>query len=440
MQTKAQADLTGKRLLILGGTRISCEIVRIARQLGCYIGVADYNSVQKSPAKQIADAAYDVSVRDLEAMTDLIRREKYDGVTVGFADAILADYADICEAAGLPAYATRPQLEMFTQKDKYKQLLRKYGIPTVDEYAVDLNDFDRSTEDIRYPVLVKPADSAGARGITICRDKESLRNAIEKAKGFSHTGVVLVERYIEGREVTINWVFKDGKYYLTCIGNRHVKHNQDGVIPLPVGYTYPAAITPTFRRDYEEKCKEMFRSQGLTNGMMFMQCKVENGIPVIYDIGFRMTGTLEYINLENACGFNPIEMMIRFALTGSMGEPDLASKVDPLMHGRYGFNVSCLSAPGKIGTLSGREEVLKFPEVNAAVVAHYPGEEITQNMKGLLAQICIRILGTVDSEEELYPAMKKVNDTIRILSTDGRDLKLAGIEESDVKGYVVPRA
>ena len=430
-------DLSGKRLLILGGTQISCEIVRIARELNCVIGVADYNSVEDSPAKQIADEIYDVSVIDVDAVVNLIKKKHFDGVIVGFADSILPAYADICKRSSLPSYATREQLEVFTQKDKYKKLLRKHGIPTVEEYEVDLSNFAQSIKNIRYPVLVKPADSAGARGITICHNETELRTAIEKAHIYSHSGVVLVERYIEGREVTINWLFIDGEYYLTCIANRHVKHNQEGVIPLPVGYTYPASITPYFQKNLEEQCKQMFREQGITNGMMFMQCKVENGIPIIYDIGFRMTGTMEYTNLESACGYNPIKMMIRFALTGSMGEPGIEKKVDPYFGGKYGFNVSCLASPGKIATLGGREEVLKLPEVSQAIIAHYPGEVITEDMKGLLAQICIRIIGTVNNKDELYPVMKRIDDTIQILDPEGKNLKLAGIEKADIDGYVI---
>lgn len=430
-------DLSNKRLLILGGTRISCEIVRIARRLGCFVGVVDYNSIAASPAKQIADASYDISVLDTDSIVKLIKEERIDGVTVGFADAILPAYAEICAKAGLPAYGTKEQLELFTNKNLYKPILRKYGIPTVDEYSVDINSFDNTTENMIFPVLVKPADSAGARGITICHNKKELEEAIIKAKDFSRSGVFLVERFLEGKEVTINWVFKDGAYYLTCIANRHVKYNQKGVIPLPVGYTYPAKITPYFQEKLEGKCKQMFHDLSISNGLMFMQCKVEEGVPVVYDIGFRMTGTMEYINLADVCGFNPIEMMIRYALTGSMGEPHLEKKIDPSFGGKYGFNVSCLASPGTIRELKGKEEVLEYPEVIDAVIAHYPGETITESMRGLLAQICIRILGTVDKEEDLYPTMKKVYDAVKITSTEGKDLKLAGIELQDVAGYLL---
>ncbi len=431
MQESSMNDLENKRLLVLGGTQISCEIIRSAQKLGCFVGVADYNTLEESPGKQIADAAYDVSVIDTDAVVDLIRREKLDGVIVGFSDAILPAYAEICEKAGLPSYATKKQLEIFTNKDRYKKLLREYGIPTVEEYQIE------DVTAIRYPVLVKPADSAGARGITICKDGAELEVAVKKARSFSRSKTVLVERYIEGREVTVNWLFKKGQAYLTSIANRHVKHNQEGVIPLPVGYTYPAAILPKYRAEIEDKCKRMFRDQQIRNGMMFMQCKVEDGQCIVYDIGYRLTGTQEYVNLRDICGYDPMEMMIRFALTGSMGEPELEKKIDPTFGGRYGFNVSCLASPGVIKEVTGRDEILKMEEVADAVLAHYPGETITENMKGLLAQIVIRIFGTVDRPENLYKTMKRIEDTVHIISTDGKEMKLAGIEPEDVEGYVL---
>ena len=60
--------LKNKKLLVLGGTQISCQIVHIARAMGCFVGVADYNRIEDSPGKQIADAAYDVSVTDIDAV------------------------------------------------------------------------------------------------------------------------------------------------------------------------------------------------------------------------------------------------------------------------------------------------------------------------------------------------------------------------------------
>lgn len=423
-------ELIGKRLLIMGGMRISCEIVRKAKEMGIVTIVADYNPIEKSPAKAIADEALNLNITDVDAVVMTIEEKRIDGVLVGFNDMLLPFYAEICQRAGLPCYGTKEQFETLIAKDKYKALCRQFNVPTIPEYDID-------DTDIKYPVLVKPVDSSGSRGITICHDRDELVSAVEIGKKASKTGKVLIERYMDGREVTVFWTFQDGNYYLSALGNRHVKHNQgQDVIPLPVGYTFPSIFLPKYRKEVEENCKRMFSYLGLKDGMMFMQCKVEDGTCYVYDLGFRLTGSLEYKIFERVCGYNPLEMMIEFALTGKMGKESIADKAIPEFR-EPAFNVSCLCAPGTIKELIGVEEVKQFPEVEDAVIAHAPGETITEQMKGLLAQITVRVLGSVHSKEELLPIMQKIDETIHIIGVDGRELLLQGIEYKDIEGYIL---
>ena len=149
-------NLKGKRLLILGGMRISCEIVRTARRMGVYTLVADYNTIENSPGKQIADEAVDLSVIDVDAVVNYVKNNNIDGVFVGFNDMLLPYYAEICEKAGLPCYGTKEQFDTLIAKDQYKALCRQFGVPTIPEYSID-------DENIKYPVLVKPVDSSGSR-------------------------------------------------------------------------------------------------------------------------------------------------------------------------------------------------------------------------------------------------------------------------------------
>ena len=429
-------DLKGKKLLVLGGTRISCEIIEAAQRMGITVLVTDYNEPENSPGKQIVDQSFMVSATDVDGVVELIRQEKIDGVMVGYADILLPYYADICKKAGLPCYADHEQFELFTNKNKYKPLLRKYHIPTVEEYSVTPEGELKEPDMVRFPLLVKPADSSGARGITICKDRDQLPQAIETARAFSHTGEVLVERYIDDREVTVFWMFRDGKIHLAGIGNRHVKKNQDQVIPLPVGYTYPASVLPYFRSDQERVFKEMFRDTGIRNGWMFMQCKVENNVCIVYDIGFRLTGSLEYKHMKALCGVDPMECLIHFALTGSMGEDDIEEKLCP-EHKGYAYNVSSLARPGKIAEISGIDEVRSFPGVLDVVLAHVPGEEIPKSTKGHLSQITVRTMGITQNRADLFPMMKKIENTIQIISDDGALLNLPGIEEQDIEDTVL---
>lgn len=423
-------DLKGKRLLILGGMRISCEIVRKAKAMGIYTLVADYNKIENSPGKQIADEAVDLSVIDVDAVVDYVKNNAIDGVFVGFNDMLLPYYAEICQRAGLPCYGTKEQFETLIAKDQYKALCRQFGVPTIPEY--DIND-----EHIKYPVLVKPVDSSGSRGITICHNRQELDEAVEIGRKASKTGKVLIERYMDGREVTVFWTFQDGNYYLSALANRHVKHNQGtDVIPLPVGYTFPSVYLPKYRAEVEDNCKRMFKHLSLKDGMMFMQCKVEDGTCYVYDLGFRLTGSLEYKILERVCGYNPLEMMICHALTGKMGYESIADKAIPEFKSPA-FNVSCLCAPGTIREITGIEEVKAMYEVEDAVIAHTPGETITEKMKGLLAQITVRILGSVEAKEQLLPIMQKIDNTIHIIGEQGEELLLPGIEYSDIDGFVI---
>ena len=423
-------NLAGKRLLVLGGTRISCEIVRAAKKMGVYTLVADYNKIEDSPGKQIADEAVDLSVIDVEAVVNYIKNNSIEGVIVGFSDMLLPYYAEICQKCGLPCYGTKDQFETLIAKDQYKSLCRQFGVPTIPEYDID-------DDNIIYPVIVKPVDSSGSRGITICFNRKELETAVEVGRKASKQGKVLIERYMDGREVTVFWTFQDGDYYLSALASRHVKHNQgDDVIPLPVGYTFPSVYLPKYRKEVEENCKRMFSHLGLKDGMMFMQCKVEDGICFVYDLGYRLTGSLEYKILEQVCGYNPLEMMICHALTGKMGEESIADKAVPEFK-TPAFNVSCLCAPGIINEIKGIEGVKQMSNVLDVVIEHLPGEIITDNMRGLLAQIAIRILGVVPTKADLLPAMQQIDNTIHIIGKNGVELLLPGIEHGDIEGYII---
>lgn len=409
---------------------MSKEIVRMAQSMGVHTTVTDYYDIKKSPVKLIADDYWNESIEDYEKLSVLIQNNHIDGILTGFTDSYLLPYQHLCEINNLPCYGTKEQFEILTSKDKYKALCREFNVPTIEEFPV-------GSADVPYPVLVKPVDSSGSRGISICHNRQDLETALVVAKKASKQGKVVVERYMDGKEATVFWLFSDGKAYLTAIGNRHVKHNQDGnIIPLPVGYTFPSIVTPKYREEVESNAKRMFESLGVKNGMLFMQCKVENGTCYVYDIGYRISGSIEYKILDAVCGYNPLEMLIRFALTGKMTEEDLDSKVNPTGM-RPSFNVSCLCAPGTIKEIKGLDAVRSFPEVIDVVRAHYPGQTITDQMKGLLTQITVRVLGVVATKKDLYTCMKKVQDEIHIVSDSDEELLLPGIEKEDIEGCVL---
>ena len=417
-----------KKLLVLGGTQISCEIVRQARKMGIFVGVTDYNKFEDSPGKRIADAHHMVSCTDVDEVVELIEAGGYDGIITGFNDMLLPYYADICIKAGKLCYGTKEQFELFTDKGKYKKLLKEYDIPVVDDYS----DIAATvgTKDLLFPVVVKPSDNSGSRGVTICKNEDEFERAYKEARDKSKNDKVIVERYMDGKEATVFWLFINGEYYLCGIGNRHCNGFQEGCIPLPVGYTFPSILTDKYIEVVEPKAKEMFKDIGIQNGIMFMQCKVEDGNCFVYDLGYRLTGSLEYKLFEKCCGYNPLAMMIDYAVGNKVSYDGIA--VDPFFGGLYPYNVSVLCRPGYIEKVEGIEDVRKMDGVCDVVIEHKGGEEISERMKGLLAQISVRVLGATERRESLIPIMNEIEDKLKIISDKGEDLVFGRMSTNDI--------
>ena len=154
--------LKGKKLLIIGGIPAMIEVVKRAQQFGITVYVTDY--LEDSPAKKYADKSFMVSATDVEAVAALCRQENIDGIYTGNVDLLLPYYAQICEKTGLPCYGTKEQFDIMLDKGKFKNTCRQYGVPVIEEYET----IDGITQ---YPVLVKPVDSSGSRGISICHNE-----------------------------------------------------------------------------------------------------------------------------------------------------------------------------------------------------------------------------------------------------------------------------
>ena len=427
--------LKGKRIAILGGTIISCQIIECAKQLGMHTTVIDYNEPSASPGKLIADDNALISVADTGEVVSYIKSHAIDGVITGYSDTLLPMYAEICSQADLPCYGTKEQFELFTDKLKWKALCRECNVPTAKEYTEKILQLPK--EQISLPLFVKPADGAGARGTSIVATYEELKPAIEYARDFSRNGQVVIEDYLSGPEVTVFWLFLNGTYKVFLIGNRLVKHNQEGVIPLPAGYTFPASVLPRYMQEVAPCVEKMLHSQGVKNGMMFMQCIVRDGLPFVYDIGYRLTGSLEHLITKSTYGYSPMEMLLRFAVTGEMSD-------DPLLEAKINkglvspsYNISFLMKPGTIDHFEGIDDVLADETVVDCVKAHVEGETLPPEAKGQLRQIALRVLGSAESANDLRESMLNIQSKVHIISKDGEDLLLPGLDPSDFKNNVL---
>lgn len=402
-----------KRLLILGGTSISRQIVYAARELDMEVFVTDY--LEDSPCKKLADKSFMTSCTDIDAVVELIHREHIDGVIMGYADVLLPYYVQICEKAEIPCYANLHAINITTDKAKFKDLCKEYQVPVVEEYSKE----DVETGNIQYPIIIKPVDNSGARGIFICHNKDEFTQYYPESLSWSRSKHVIIERYMTAPEATIFYYLHKGEIYNLGVSDRHMLKYCDNLLQLPVGYTFPSTNSHEFLREEGEHIKNMFRSLKMEEGMVFMQSFYENGAYIIYEMGYRLTGSIEHHLMEKAYKFNHLKAILNYAVGNKVD-------VNPLKNPNLGKailgNVTLLLSPGIIDHYDGIEACKKLPGVLHIHESYSSGKLIDDSVMGKLAQVGIRVLIYAENRAQLHDRMEAVKDCIRVISTNGTDM------------------
>ena len=171
-------EFEGKKLLILGGNPETVPLVEMANDMGILTIVA--SSVPGEPGKKAAWKSSDVDGMDVPGLVALAREEKVDGVLVGVADMLVPFYCRVCEELSLPCYATEEICNVFAFKDVFKQTCEQYGVHGIPEFYLDGDMKEEDIAKIRFPVMVKPADSCASSGVKKATTYEELEQFMKE--------------------------------------------------------------------------------------------------------------------------------------------------------------------------------------------------------------------------------------------------------------------
>lgn len=404
-----------KRLLLLGGTSISRQIVYAAHELNYDVFVTDY--LEDSPCKKIAEKSFMVSCTDVDEVVRLIKNEHIDGVIMGYADVLMPSYVQICEKAGLPCYASSHAVEVTTDKADFKRLCREFDIPVVPEYSVQ----DVKDNNAVYPLIVKPVDNSGARGIYICHNEDEFDGFYHQAMSYSRKGEVLIERFMDEKEVTVFYYLHEGEVYMLGTGDRLMLRFDNRLLQLPVGYIFPSVNECRFLEEEDGNIRRMFHSLDMREGMVFMQCFNENGKYTVYEMGYRLTGSIEHHLMEHAYGFNHLKAILQYAVGDKVDTGPLKSSV---RKDRVMANLTLLLSEGTIAQYEGIDNVRNMPGVLHVHESYPVGKTIDSSVIGKLAQVGIRVLLYADDKEQLLSRMDTIKDRLRVMSTGNTDMVL----------------
>ncbi len=419
-------EFEGKKLLILGGNPETVPLIEMANEMGIKTIVA--SSVKDEPGKLVAWKRSDVDGMDVPGLIALAREEKVDGVLVGVADMLVPSYCKVCDALDLPCYATQKIVDVFAFKDIFKSTCEKYGIHGIPEFYLDEEMRDEDVAKIKFPVMVKPVDSASGQGIVKCNDEEELRRAVPYALSFSKKKRFIVEKYMDCDDMGMYYTFKDGQCSASCIYDRYASTEQPGLSRVCLGGTYPSKHLKEYFARMHQNALRMFNELGIKNGVLMLSGFYENGEFYVYDTGFRLQGEAPHLLMKAIHGFDQREMLIRFALTGSEGEFDLLSVDDTNLRGKKAATLWFVLKRGTISSIEGLNQWKDDPKVVAVVQRKKEGDEILPEWIGTEKQVLARMYFVCDSKEELAERLHYYQDNVKVTDTEGNNMLLKGFD------------
>lgn len=306
-----------KKLLILGAMEMHVPLIRRAKELGIYVITCDY--IPENPGHKLADEAYFDSTTDLEAVLSLAKKCNVDGIMTYNSDPAAATVAYVAEKLGLPGNPYNA-VKIMSEKNLFREFLFEHNLnaphfgnySTSDEVKNHFNEFS-------LPVIIKPVDSSGSKGVTVISREEDIDAAITAALSKSRCKRFIIEEFIEpiGRQLHGDGFVENGKLSFLCLGDHHFDISINNLVPYSTSYPSEHSSEDI------EKCKQQIQNfitaVGFRNGGFNVELRIskKNGEAYIIDIGARNGGNFTPKVIEYATGFNFMDRAIRAAL----GEP-----------------------------------------------------------------------------------------------------------------------
>ena len=413
-------DLQGKKLLLMGGAAFSQDLRKYADEKGFRM-IAVGKDISR--LKTFADEAYPIDTQDVDALEKLIREKGIDGIFVGTTEVNIPPAIELSRRTGARFYVNAEQWAVLSNKHAFKTLLQEHGIGTIPEYDVSGGLTEEAVGKMRFPVLVKPADSSGARGISVAHDPEELKKSYAYAESFSRSGKVLVESFLRGMDDTfVRYHFQDGAYSISSSYDRHVNTEMGGFGGIGIAYIHPSRHLKAFIEQYDRKFREVFESLSLKNGMITLQTFVdEKENFYFYEAGYRLGGSQSYIFTDYLNKSNTLQYMVNCALTGKMADFSIAERDDPFIRVPC-VNLYIALKPGKVAVFDGVDEVRRIPGVLNVTELFGLGKTVEKT--GSLTQVCLRMHVTGESREAVDGTLERIYDTLDIRDEDGNDMIL----------------
>lgn len=396
-----------KRLMLLGGLSYLLPVIREAHNMGIYVITADY--LPNNIAHKYSDEYCNVSIIDKEEVLKKAQSLQIDGIMSFAVDPGVVSAAYVADKMQLPFQCSYKAATILQNKHLFRQFLTENGFNS--PKAKGYNNVDEALEDVDFfswPVIVKPVDSAGSKGVSKVERKEDLSEAISYALSEAHNGYFIIEEFLEkeGNSSGIE-AYIQGEQVL-CNDLYDQLFDDNAVNPFtPSAEIWPSSMPLNYQCEIKEELKRLFILLNVRTGIFNVECRVStNGKAYLMEVSPRGGGNRIAELQDMATGQSLISAEICKAV--SLPLPKIES---PSYKGAWCNYVLHSSKPGVLGSIDFDKDFLhKYVKDVSLTVKQ--GDAIS-TFTGANTS-----LGTVflyaESRPELNEVLRKINNYIHI--------------------------
>ncbi len=321
-----------KKLLLLGGSRYILPVIEAAKGLGIYTITCDY--LPDNIAHKYSDEYRNVSIIDKDAVLALAKELEIDGIMSFACDPGVVTAAYVAEKMGLPSCASYEAVSILQNKGRFRKFLSDNGftVPVAKKYA----SADDALGDVglfNWPVIVKPTDSAGSKGVTRVDNPEDLSESINYALSFSHSNEFIIEDFIEkqGFSSDSDSFSVNGELVFCSFSDQ--RFDESAANPYtPSAYSWPSTMPEDTQKELRQEIQRLFTLLGIKTSVFNIETRLgTNGKAYIMEVSPRGGGNRLSEMLHLASGTD----LITNAVKAAVGLPTENISGDPVYSGSW---------------------------------------------------------------------------------------------------------
>lgn len=308
-----------KKLMLLGGIRYLLPVIKAAHEQGYYVITADY--LPDNIAHKYSDEYVNVSIIDKEAVLKVAKEKQIDGIMSFGVDPGVVSASYVQEKMGLPSFGPYESVCILQNKDRFRAFLAEHGfnVPKAKSYAC-VKDALADKETLDYPVMVKPTDSAGSKGVSRVDEPEQLEDAVLYSLNKSISGHIIIEDFIEkqGCSSDTDSFSLDGKLKFVSFNAQYF--DEKAANPYtPAAYTWPSTYTKEQEAYLTSEIQRLITLLGMKTNIYNIETRIgTDGKPYIMELTPRGGGNRLCEMLRYATGVDMITAMTRYIVGDSV--------------------------------------------------------------------------------------------------------------------------